>query len=339
MGGVLGQGSGWDWRWWLFVGGMVWLLVGCGREPEVVVTGTRGVVAEATATGTSLPIGVDFATRLPPTVYVPQITVTPLPTATPRPSATPRVHTIAEGDTFLGMAIAYNTTVAEIERLNPSLRANLLSIGQTVILPPPATPVFGAGEATPRPLLVTVRDVSTYRTPAGGLWILGEVVNDGVWPIDGLQVEIQLWTETGENLGGVKTWVAPSLLAPAARGPFGVLLPEEPAGWAYPVAVVTDGFVPDELGDRYLSVGVQTTEVVITGTQALATVEVSNLGESVAQEVVVVVTLYDDGERVVGYRQVRVENLAVGEVRLVEVGVAAVGGVGERVGVTYQAWE
>ncbi|KGA96882.1 N-acetylmuramoyl-L-alanine amidase [Alkalihalobacillus alcalophilus ATCC 27647 = CGMCC 1.3604] len=59
--------------------------------------------------------------------------------ATPKPS-TPQLsnstHTIVSGDTFYALANRYNTTVAELQRLNPSVNPSALRIGSTIVVSP-----------------------------------------------------------------------------------------------------------------------------------------------------------------------------------------------------------
>ncbi len=50
------------------------------------------------------------------------------------PTTGPRVHIVQSGDTLSGIADQYDTTVAELERLNPGIDSNL-NIGDEVIVP------------------------------------------------------------------------------------------------------------------------------------------------------------------------------------------------------------
>lgn len=58
----------------------------------------------------------------------------PAPEPEPAPPA-PRTHRVASGETLDGIARRYATTVAEIERMNPTVRPRRLQIGQMIILP------------------------------------------------------------------------------------------------------------------------------------------------------------------------------------------------------------
>ena len=91
----------------------------------------------------------------------PEPTATPEPTRAPEPTATPEptptrtaivAHRIAAGDTLLALALAYGVTVAAIVELNPGIDPTGLQIGDTVRIPPNASPTpTPTPEPTPTP--------------------------------------------------------------------------------------------------------------------------------------------------------------------------------------------
>lgn len=277
------------------------LLAGCrvGGEPAA---GSPQAARPATATPTP-EVGVTFATRAPATAAVLQITPTPLPTATPTPTATPIIYRVEEGDTLLGIALEHLTTVEEIEALNPNVVPELLQIGQELQLPPPATPIFQGEASTPIPLQVRVVDVELYRTPAGSMWLLGEVLNEGQYPAANVQLQIDLHGASGETLGSVPAWVALPLLPAGEKAPFGVLLREPPAGDVQPAVAVTGGEALSDVGNHLLDLAVTTGEATIEDGRVHLSGTVANEGESPAGQIVVVATLYDAQGRVSGYAQ------------------------------------
>jgi LysM repeat protein len=100
-----------------------------------------------------LPTATPTVTETP--TITPTMSPTPTPTYTPTPTATPTpvVHVVEHGDTLLGIAAIYNTTVESIMAANGITDPTLLRVGQALIIPQPTT----AGPAeTPSsaPLLV-----------------------------------------------------------------------------------------------------------------------------------------------------------------------------------------
>ena len=289
------------------------LLAGC-RVGDKPAAGSPQAARPATVTPTP-EIGVTLATRAPATAAVLQITPTPLPTATPTPTATPIIYRVEEGDTLLGIALENFTTVEEIEALNPGVVPELLQIGQELQLPPPATPIF-QGEANTRiPLQVRVVDVEVYRTPAGSMWLLGEVLNEGDFPAANVQLQIDLRGASGETLGSVPAWAALSLISPGEKAPFGVLLREAQAGDVQTAVAVTGGEALDDVGNHYLDLAVTVGEATIEDGRVRLSGTVANEGERPAGQIVVVATLYDVQGRVSGYAQQTLdETLAPGAI-------------------------
>ena len=70
-------------------------------------------------------------------VRIPARSTSPVPTAAPGTGTTS--HTVIAGDTALGIALKYDTTVEALERANSVAKGGLdrLQLGQVVKLPPP----------------------------------------------------------------------------------------------------------------------------------------------------------------------------------------------------------
>lgn len=295
--------------------------------------GCRSEQGETAATPAPLPdtatprIGVTLVTRAPPTMNVIQTTPTPLPTATPTPSPTPIRYSVQEGDTLLGIAIDNLTTVEEIETLNPGVVPELLQIGQSLVLPPPATPLFTGQSATPIPLQVDVQSVQIVRTPVGSLWLLGDVVNGGEFPVAGLQVQIDLLGPGGTTLGSALAWVAPGVLRPGESGPFAALLREPPAEQVQPSVAVIAGDALVEQGSYYLDLAATHSEVNIENGLVNVAGFVENVGEEVATTITVIATFYGAQGEVTGYAQQHLQGpLASGDRAPFDVGGAPPGG-------------
>ncbi len=131
------------WRIFLVVS---WLLAGCAARsaPEVSATPVAqgGLTPYATRTRT-------LSLSQTPSPFA---TFTPLPSATP----TPRLHTIARGETLLGIAFLYGVDLETLRQANPEVDPNLLKVGTSLVIPAsadnPAAPTATGVLATPLPL-------------------------------------------------------------------------------------------------------------------------------------------------------------------------------------------
>ncbi|HSM58570.1 MAG TPA: FxLYD domain-containing protein [Candidatus Sulfomarinibacteraceae bacterium] len=292
----------------LIVSGL--LLAACAGGDELA-----GSTPAATGTHTPTPeIGVTLITRAPPTAALIQTTPTPLPTATATPTATPVIYEVEEGDTLLGIAIANYTSVEEIEALNPGVVPELLQIGQPLILPPPATPVYSGAAPTPVPMEVRVSNVQLARTSAGSMWIVGEVLNEGTTIAAGLRVQIDLLGPEGTALLSTAAWVVTAIVPPGEAAPFAVLVREPPAEDVQPAVSIVDGEGLVDPGNYYLDLAVQSPEVTIGERQVSLGGAVENVGEKTAHQITVVATFYDNQRNVTGYAQQALSDpLAPGE--------------------------
>lgn len=299
------------------------LMVACDSE-----AGEPAQTVAPAPTPTATPeIGVTLVTRAPPTLAVIQTTPTPLPTATVTPSATPIQYVVEEGDTLLGIAIENLTTVDEIEVLNPGVVPELLQIGQALVLPPPATPVFSGEASTPVPLQVEVQSIQIVRTPVGSMWLLGEVANNGDYPVGGIQVQIDLAGPDGDSLLSVPAWVASGVVRPGERGPFAVLVREPPSEQVQPVVSVVAGDTLLQHGTHYLDLAVSDSEANIGDGQANVAGAIENVGQESATTLTVVATFYGAQGDVTGYAQQILEGpLGQGERAPFSVGGAPPGG-------------
>ncbi|MEM8860117.1 MAG: LysM peptidoglycan-binding domain-containing protein [Chloroflexota bacterium] len=184
-----------------------------------------------------------FATLAPPTIVVEVQSPTPLPTATSTPTPTPIVYLIQEGDTLLGIAIDQRITVEEIQALNPDVRPELLSIGQPITLPPPATPVFSGEQPTPIPIQIETISIGLFPDGAGGLWVLGEVENLSDGLLQNLKLQVDLFGEGGNVVGTAQFWAADDQISPSAVSPFSIFFPQKPTGNLQTTITVVDGLV------------------------------------------------------------------------------------------------
>jgi LysM repeat protein len=285
----------------LFLSGLILLaLTNCQEQTEISPQ-TR------TATRTRLPtpeIAVTQATATSPAVVTQEkITLLETPTPTITLTPTPFIYIVVEGDTLFDIAALHDTTIEAILALNPSLQPELLTIGQELILPEGARSAPAATSTTPIPLAIAVSGLSVYRTPANGMWVLGELINQGEHDLENVQVTITLLDEAGQSLSEAHLWPATSVVEAGSKSPFGTLVVPAPPGDVSPNAVVDSAAPIVDLGNRYLDFEVADAEATITGAQAVISGEIVNIGEKNASEIALIVTLYDDTGNVTGYHK------------------------------------
>ncbi len=276
---------------WSIVNGVVLLLLflaGCQSSDVVVVTPTL------TPSPTLLPLQTAVSTQPAATATVILATPTPFPTVTPAPSPTPVIYTVQDGDTLLAIAINHQTTTEAIEALNPEVDARLLSIGQTIILPSSPTITIAAAEVNaPVPIQAEIVNISSYDTPLGGVWVLGEVKNSGNAPIANVQIEVALATITQT------AWAATAVISPNQTAPFAVLFPQQIE--VQPVVSIIGGESVGDLGDRYVALTAVDTALEIMGDGVLVNGRLRNNGTLTATQISLTTTFYDADGAITGY--------------------------------------
>ena len=271
------------------------LLSGCGQ----VITLTPTPTPAPTAT---IEIAVVAATP-PPTPTPAPYTPAPTPTFTVTP--TPIFYTIQGGDSLLGVASSYNVSVAALQEANGILDPRSLQVGQQVIIPRiEEIEESEDGTPTPTPLPVQVENVYFSETTIGGLWVLGEVLNDSGRPLEQVRVGVTLLDEADGELGEADGLVALDFVDVGERAPFAVLFGAAPGRFeryrAYPLSAVEAyvGSYYRDLEVRNLkSEGERYASYTVTGT-------IYNFGPEEAVSVQVVLTAYDNLDRVIAMRQV-----------------------------------
>ncbi len=275
------------------------MLTACGRvltRPTAPPAPTLPLATVALARATPLPTG----------------SMIPLPTEpppTPRPTATPIIHVIEPGDTLLGIAGRFQVSVDEIMVANPNLRPQLLQIGQRITIPAGGEGPSGVSLLpAPTPLPLPIVGFRTFRTPVGGLWALGEVVNDTPGPVEAVQVSVTLFDSAGALSTTASAWCVRDVTFPGESTPFGVLFSPQPAEVASQQVTLLHAVPAIDPGHRFADLSVTQHQGGPAGSIYRATGVISNLGSQTAQEVKVLVILYDSASQVAGFRQVTLPN-------------------------------
>jgi LysM repeat protein len=281
-----------------------WLmLAGCGQVVTLAPTPTPAPTSTISV--------VVLATPSEPTPT--PAPYTPAPTATPTVTPTPILHAIAPGESLLVVANRYGVSVAALQEANGILDPRTLQIGQELIIPRLEEIGEEAANATPTPtpLSVQIENLHFSETSIGGLWVMGEVLNDSGTPLEQVRVGIDLEDGGGQLVGQTQGLVALDLVDAGERSPFALLFGNVPGDFeryqVYPLSAV-----PAYVGSYYRDLEVRNIQ---SESERYASYTVSgviyNFGPEEAVSVQVVLTAYDPMDRVVAVRKVEPEHNVV----------------------------
>jgi LysM repeat protein len=245
-----------------------------------------------------------------PIQTTPTMTIAPMPEPSLVP--TPFFYIVEDGDTLFGIAGSFNTTLEEILALNPQLGSDVLMIGERLILPFSPTPTPLVSEVADPPLQATIENIGVYETPTGGLWIVGEVRNDGERPIEDVQVEVIVKSSRDELLT-FHAWVTPNIILAGGEAPFGILVDDVEESFELHTVKVMAGRPLSTNDDRLADLAVTDAEVTIDDGLARISGVLRNTGLETAVQIRLVTTLYDGAGIVTGYHELRlIDPLAAG---------------------------
>ena len=272
-------------------------MAGCGR---VLLPPTPTLVAGATPMPTDTPW--PTATRRATFTPVPATpSTTPTPTATP----TPVIYTIAKGDTLIPIARKFGVTVQEIIDANGIDDPRRLSIGQEIIIPVQPQETGPTVVPTPTPVDLQIQGLAFHRTPLDTLWCMGEVSNISGQPAEEVQVQVSLHDDQGRLLASGAAFTEIDILPDGGRAPFAIHFTGPSLDFAQYQTRLLGGVPSTHLGPRYpdLKVTEDHGEWLDENNYRVRG-QVVNSGQSEAEKVAVIITLYDDEDHVVAARTV-----------------------------------
>jgi LysM repeat protein len=268
------------------------------------------------------------------------VPATPSDTPTPTVTPTPIIYVIQKGDTLIPIARKFGITVQDIQQANGITDPRRLRIGQEIIIPPKE----GEGEPTavpsPTPVALRIQGLGFHRTPSESMWCLGEVVNLSGKAAEEVQVEVSLHDERGQLLTLGAAFTQLDILAPGGRAPFAVLFSPAPASFAQYQTRILAGVPSTHLGPRYPELAVEEDHGEwVDDNNYRVRGRVHNTGGADAEQVAVVITLYDKEDHVVAARTVEIaaELFLVGATAPFDVTLTPFGAV-ERYDVQVQGW-
>ncbi len=273
------------------------MLAGCGRilhQP----TPTAVAVVPATPTNTPRPTATRRATFTP-------VPATPSDTPPPTVTPTPIIHVIQQGDTLLAIARQFGVTVQALQEINGITDPRRLRINQEIIVPLKQENSEPTTVPTPTPVALQIQGLGFHWTPVDSLWSLGEVSNLSGDPAEEVQVQVSLHDEQGQLLASSTAFTHLDIIAGGGRAPFSLLFAAPPTSFAQYQTRVLSGVPSTHLGPRYpdLEIAEDWGGWLDESTYQIRG-KVHNIGEADAEQVAIVITLYNEEGHVVGARVV-----------------------------------
>ena len=228
-----------------------------------------------------------------------------VPLTTPLPSPTPFSYTVQTGDSLSLIAEKFGVSLDDLQAANPEVFSNSMSVGQVLRIPShPANP---SGEPTPTPAPFVVQQIECYPTSNAGMWCFVLAYNDSPDFMENLSAQITLIDSNHFVLASQTALLPLNVLPPDASLPLSAYFPPDIPRDANPQVQVLTAIrlLPDDA--RYIPATVNNTLVQINAgghTAQLSGQVLSLQGQtSVANQVWVAATAYDDAGRVVGVRR------------------------------------
>jgi LysM repeat protein len=268
------------------------------------------------------------------------VPATPSDTPTPTVTPTPVIYVIKKGDTLLAIARQFGVTVQTLQEINGITDPRRLRIDQELIIPLKEENSEPTTVPTPTPVALKIQGLAFHWTPVDSLWCLGEVANLSGKPAEEVQVQVSLHDEQGQLLAMGAAFAQLDILAGGGRAPFGILFTAPPSSFAQYQSRVLSGVPSSHLGPRYPDLAiVEDWGGWLDDNNYQVRGQVQNVGQDDAEKVVVVITLYDEEEHIVGARTVSIpaEVFLAGAVAPFEVTLTPLGPVA-RHDVQVQGW-
>jgi len=214
------------------------------------------------------------------------------------------LYTVKPGDTLLAIAAQFGVSVQSIQEANGIVDPRRLQLGQVLIIPAPQDEAASLPSPTPTPLPLEVQKVNFQRTPAEGLWALGEVYNPGTIAVTNVLVQVTLLDGKGEQLAAERGYLQLDVVPPRQAVAFAIRLTAPPSQFAQYQALALSGIPYSPAMGYHLDLPVSDVRgEVLSATTYRVRGQLHNAGESDATYVRVLVTGYDEQGRVAAVRQ------------------------------------
>jgi hypothetical protein len=212
---------------------------------------------------------------------------------------------VQSGDTLLAIAAKFGVSAEAIQEANGIIDPRRLQIEQELVIPRPEVDPEQPPTPTPTPPPMLIQRLNFQQTPAGALWALGEINNPGSEPVSEVMVQISLFDANGQLLASETAFPQLDVVPPEQSVSFAILFAAAPRQFAQYQALILAG-VPMSPNTRYyLDLVVSDLQgQAVDATRYRVRGNLQNVGASDVEKLRLLVTAYDDQERVVAARQV-----------------------------------
>jgi LysM repeat protein len=244
---------------------------------------------------------------LPSATPIPEVATpvaTPVIIATATFTPTPVTYVVQKGDTLIGIAVKYGVSVEALQAANGNVQPEFLSIGAVLVIPSPeGGEVVNAGVA-PTPVPIPLSAPACYPTPTSALYCFVEARNPTDAAMENVSVRITLAGADGLPLASAVAYSALDVIPPRSAAPLAVLFQSAPAGIAAMGAeLLTANPSTDPSAHRVL-LDIPTHSGSASGAGWVVAGLVRNPSGVPAASAWLVLTLYDQGGAIVGYRKI-----------------------------------
>jgi LysM repeat protein len=227
-----------------------------------------------------------------------------VPLTTPLPSPTPFTYTVQKGDSMSTIAEKFDVKLDDLQAANPEISSNAMSVGQ--VLKIPSNPDNPSGELTPTPAPFTIQQIECYPTIDKGMWCFVLAHNDSFDFMENLSTQVTLVDSNKFSIASQTALLPLNILAPNSSQPLTVFFPPDIPFDAKPQVQVLTAIrlLPND--QRYVPATINNTLVQVNadGHSAQVSGVVLSLSQtSVANQVWVAATAYDEAGRVIGVRR------------------------------------
>ena len=262
-----------------------------------------------------------------------------VPLTTPLPSPTPFVYTIQSGDSMSVIAEKFGVSLDDLQAANPEISPNAMSVGQ--VLKIPSNPDNPSGEPTPTPAPFVVQQIECYPTTDKGMWCFVLAHNDSSDFMENVSAQVTLVDSNDIFIASQTALLPLNILPPNTSLPMTVFFPPDVSLDAKPQVQILTAIrlLPND--ERYIPVTINNTLVQVNADGHSAQVSglvLSQSQASVANQVWVAATAFDDAGRVVGVRRWESDgSLSAGESLSFEFLISSIGGKIARVDFAVEA--